>query len=133
VSTGSEGRPQEFGGRCQASGSILGNVADNDTLVFNRSYVVTFPGLISGSGGLAQIGLGTTRLPSSTLPSPNDSSARRLICFRMLFGQIRGAHTKRKFTYGKESVSSWIGVRMHVMRNAKPPQQSSGSLAPVSQ
>jgi hypothetical protein len=28
----------------------------------------------------------------------------------------------------RSSVSSWIGVRMHVMRNAKPPQQSSGSL-----
>src|SRR5580693_3909652 len=44
------------------SGSILGNVADNGVLAFNRSDTVTFPGVISGSGGLAQIGPGTTTL-----------------------------------------------------------------------
>ena len=44
------------------SGSIRGNVADNGTLVFNRSDTVTFPGLIFGTGGVAQIGPGTTIL-----------------------------------------------------------------------
>ena len=44
------------------TGSILGDVADNGTLAFDRSDTVAFPGVISGSGGLAQIGPGTTTL-----------------------------------------------------------------------
>ena len=44
------------------SGSIVGNVTDNGTLAFNRSDIVTFPGLISGTGTLNQIGAGTTVL-----------------------------------------------------------------------
>lgn len=44
------------------SGSIIGNVVNNGELAFNRSDVVIFSGLISGSGGLAQIGSGTTIL-----------------------------------------------------------------------
>ncbi|WP_448097661.1 autotransporter-associated beta strand repeat-containing protein [Luteibacter yeojuensis] len=45
-----------------ANGSIVGNVADNGTLAFNRSDVYTFGGLISGTGGLTQGGSGTTVL-----------------------------------------------------------------------
>ena len=45
-----------------ATGSILGNVINNVTLVFDRSNTVTFGGVISGSGNLAQIGPGTTIL-----------------------------------------------------------------------
>ena len=45
-----------------ASGSILGNVADNGTLAFNRSDTVSFAGVISGAGGLVQLGPGTTIL-----------------------------------------------------------------------
>ncbi|TCR70584.1 autotransporter outer membrane beta-barrel domain-containing protein [Bosea sp. BK604] len=44
------------------SGSIVGNVTNNGTLVFNRSDIVTFAGAISGTGALAQIGSGTTVL-----------------------------------------------------------------------
>ena len=33
------------------TGSILGDVADNGTLAFDRSDTVAFPGVISGSGG----------------------------------------------------------------------------------
>ena len=44
------------------TGSILGNVTDNGTLVFNRSDTVTFPGVISGTGGVRQIGPGTLTL-----------------------------------------------------------------------
>ena len=44
------------------TGSIVGDVADNGTLAFNRSDAVTFPGVISGSGAVAQIGSGTTIL-----------------------------------------------------------------------
>lgn len=45
-----------------ASGSILGNVANNGILAFNRSDEVTFPGVISGSGGVLQQGSGKTIL-----------------------------------------------------------------------
>ena len=47
------------------SGSILGNVTDNGTLAFDRSDTVSFPGVISGSGGLAQAGTGTTILTAA--------------------------------------------------------------------
>ena len=41
------------------SGSITGNVTDNATLAFDRSDVVSFGGVISGHGALAQDGSGT--------------------------------------------------------------------------
>ncbi|KQZ79330.1 hypothetical protein ASD55_01010 [Rhodanobacter sp. Root561] len=41
------------------TGSIIGNVTNNGSLVFNRSDDVTFNGLISGSGSLLQAGAGT--------------------------------------------------------------------------
>jgi autotransporter-associated beta strand protein len=44
------------------TGSIIGNVADNGTLAFNRSDIVTFAGVISGTGSLAQAGIGTAIL-----------------------------------------------------------------------
>ncbi|MDH7795530.1 MULTISPECIES: autotransporter-associated beta strand repeat-containing protein [unclassified Beijerinckia] len=44
------------------SGSIIGNVANNGTLAFNRSDAVTFAGVVSGGGNLQQIGSGTTIL-----------------------------------------------------------------------
>ncbi|MDM0117295.1 autotransporter-associated beta strand repeat-containing protein [Variovorax sp. J22R133] len=44
------------------TGSIVGNVADNGTLVFNRSDAVTFSGAVSGTGRLEQLGSGTTIL-----------------------------------------------------------------------
>jgi autotransporter-associated beta strand protein len=44
------------------TGSIIGNVTDNSTLAFNRSDTVTFPGTISGTGGVSQIGSGMTIL-----------------------------------------------------------------------
>ncbi|MBS0211546.1 MAG: autotransporter domain-containing protein, partial [Planctomycetes bacterium] len=44
------------------SGSIVGNVLDNASLVFDRSDSVTAPGAITGSGSLTQLGSGTTIL-----------------------------------------------------------------------
>jgi fibronectin-binding autotransporter adhesin len=44
------------------TGSIVGNVANNGTLAFNRSNTLTFGGVISGTGSLSQIGSGTTIL-----------------------------------------------------------------------
>ncbi|KRC81475.1 autotransporter-associated beta strand repeat-containing protein [Sphingomonas sp. Root241] len=48
-----------------ATGSIVGDVVDNATLAFNRSDAATFAGLISGTGGVNQIGAGTTTLTGS--------------------------------------------------------------------
>jgi fibronectin-binding autotransporter adhesin len=44
------------------SGSIVGDVANDGTLAFNRSNVFTYGGVISGLGGVQQIGSGTTVL-----------------------------------------------------------------------
>ncbi|RDJ27830.1 hypothetical protein DWF00_13000, partial [Bosea caraganae] len=41
------------------SGSIAGDITNNGTLAFDRSDAATFAGIISGSGGLNQIGAGT--------------------------------------------------------------------------
>jgi outer membrane autotransporter protein len=58
------------------SGSIVGNVADNGTLAFDRSDVVTFPGTISGTGGVSQIGTGTTILNAvNPYSGPTDVAA----------------------------------------------------------
>ena len=48
------------------TGSIVGNITDNSSLIFDRSDSVTFAGVISGTGTLAQNGSGTT-----TLSGPN--------------------------------------------------------------
>ena len=48
------------------TGSIVGNVLDNGTLAFNRSDTITFAGAISGTGGVNQIGTGTTILTSTS-------------------------------------------------------------------
>lgn len=40
-------------------GSIVGNVADNGTLEFNRNDNISFGGTISGSGNLTELGAGT--------------------------------------------------------------------------
>jgi fibronectin-binding autotransporter adhesin len=47
------------------TGSVLGNIANNAALAFNRSDTVTFGGTISGTGMLAQIGTGTTILTNA--------------------------------------------------------------------
>lgn len=44
------------------AGSIVGNVADNGTLAFDRSDAATFNGVISGAGAVSQQGSGTLTL-----------------------------------------------------------------------
>ena len=47
------------------TGSIVGNVADNGILAFNRSDTVSFDGAISGTGALTQMGPGTLILTNT--------------------------------------------------------------------
>jgi autotransporter-associated beta strand protein len=47
------------------TGSIVGNVTDNSILAFNRSDLVTFGGIVSGTGALVNIGTGTLILTGS--------------------------------------------------------------------
>lgn len=44
------------------TGSILGDIVNNGTLGFDRSDVYSFDGVISGSGQVTQVGVGTTVL-----------------------------------------------------------------------
>ena len=43
-------------------GSVVGDIVDNASLVFNRSDAVTYGGIVSGSGSLAQSGTGLLTL-----------------------------------------------------------------------
>jgi autotransporter-associated beta strand protein len=52
-------------GTTLSAGAITGNVLDNGTLAFGRSDSLVFAGTISGSGQLAQNGLGTTALTAA--------------------------------------------------------------------
>ncbi|AMP00189.1 outer membrane autotransporter barrel domain protein [Collimonas arenae] len=49
-------------GNAGTTGSIVGDVVNNGTLVFNRSDDVTFAGAISGTGSVTQAGAGMTVL-----------------------------------------------------------------------
>lgn len=49
-----------------AAGSILGDVANNGTLAFNRSNALGFDGLISGTGALRKLGAGTLTLTADS-------------------------------------------------------------------
>ena len=48
------------------TGGIVGDVADSGALVFDRMNTLTFPGVISGSGSVSQIGFGTTILTADS-------------------------------------------------------------------
>ena len=62
------------------TGSIVGDVVNNGTLVFNRSDTFTFGGTISGTGAVAQNGTGTTMLTGiNTYTGPTKVNAGALI------------------------------------------------------
>ncbi|HEX2889926.1 autotransporter outer membrane beta-barrel domain-containing protein [Vineibacter terrae] len=48
------------------AGSVTGVITNNGTLAFNRSDAVTFANVITGSGGVRQIGSGTTVLTGTS-------------------------------------------------------------------
>ena len=54
-----------------ATGSITGDVTDNGTLAFDRSDPVSFGGVISGTGGLVQLGSGTLVLTGANTYTGN--------------------------------------------------------------
>ena len=61
------------------TGSIVGDVINSATLAFNRSDTSTFGGVISGTGGVRQIGTGTTTLAAaSTYSGPTSVEAGTL-------------------------------------------------------
>ena len=47
------------------TGSIAGNVVDNGFLAFNRVDDITFSGIVTGSGGVTQLGSGTLTLTAT--------------------------------------------------------------------
>jgi outer membrane autotransporter protein len=47
------------------SGSVIGDIADNGTLAFDRSDAFTFDNLVSGTGTVSQVGTGTTILTAA--------------------------------------------------------------------
>ncbi|MGC4033449.1 MAG: autotransporter-associated beta strand repeat-containing protein [Tepidisphaeraceae bacterium] len=52
-------------GNATAAGSVVGNIVNNSTLVFNRTAALTFTGTISGSGDLQQLGASTLTLTAA--------------------------------------------------------------------
>jgi len=63
-----------------AGGQINGDITNNGILAFNRSDIFTFPGVISGTGALQQIGTGITILTgSNTYTGATTISAGALI------------------------------------------------------
>lgn len=60
-------------GNGSATGSIVGDVFNNGSLVFNRSDTLLFPGTISGTGSVNQAGSGTTVLTGNSTYSGGTS------------------------------------------------------------
>ena len=62
------------------TGSVTGDVANNGTLVFDRSNALVFDGVISGTGAVVQQGTGTTTLTAaSSYAGPTSVAAGRLL------------------------------------------------------
>jgi autotransporter-associated beta strand protein/T5SS/PEP-CTERM-associated repeat protein len=62
------------------TGSIVGNLVNNSSLIFNRSNASTYSGIISGTGTIQNAGVGTTTLTGQTSYAvPLIATAGRLI------------------------------------------------------
>ncbi len=71
-----------------ATGSVVGNIANNAALVFNRSNDITYSGVLSGGGSVDKQGAGTLTLSgTSTLTGTTTVSAGTL----SLTGTLPGA------------------------------------------
>jgi autotransporter-associated beta strand protein len=62
------------------TGSIVGNVTDNATLIFNRSDDISFPGIISGTGTVTKEGAGKL-----TIVQPNTYTGGTTVAAGTLF------------------------------------------------
>ncbi|WP_313526075.1 autotransporter outer membrane beta-barrel domain-containing protein [Shinella sp.] len=59
------------------TGSLLGDVTNNGILAFNRADLVTFDGAIAGTGGIDQIGMGTTILTGDSSALTGSSQVQK--------------------------------------------------------
>ena len=88
------------------SGSIAGNVSDNGLFAVNRSDTYTFGGVISGTGGFAQIGTGTTILSGAN----TYSGTTTVSCHGILkLGSSQHGRTRRALV-GSRSVAISVKV-----------------------
>ncbi|GGD42837.1 hypothetical protein GCM10007235_13560 [Pseudoxanthomonas indica] len=72
------------------TGSVLGNIVNNAALVFNRSDSLTYAGVISGTGSLAQNGTGVLTLSGvNTLTGLSTVNAGRLLVSGSLAGAVQ--------------------------------------------
>ena len=63
-------------GNWGTTGSVTGNVTDNGILAFDRSDAVTYGGVVSGTGSLAQLGNGTLILTGTNTYTGGDHDQR---------------------------------------------------------
>jgi autotransporter-associated beta strand protein len=72
------------------SGSIIGNITDNASIIFNRSDAVTFGGIISGSGTITQAGSGKLTLSGANTYTGTTTVSSGNLC---ITGSISGSAT----------------------------------------
>ncbi|KRA98401.1 adhesin [Devosia sp. Root685] len=78
------------------SGRILGNVANDGVLAFNRSDAVTFSGTNTGTGGISQIGTGMTTLTADSSGLSGASEVRNgILSVNGILGGTMGVHGGR--------------------------------------
>ncbi len=68
------------------TGSIVGNVLDNGNLAFNHTDNVTFPGIVSGTGTLSQVGTGTLTLTAAETYTGGTTISAGTLC-RLAMGE----------------------------------------------
>jgi len=105
-----------------ATGSIIGTVTDNATLAFNRSDAFTFGNVISGSGGVNQVGSGKAILTAaSTYTGPTTVTSGTL----SVNGSITSAVTVSGGTLGGNGT---VGATTIQSGGAVAPGNSIGTL-----
>ncbi len=107
----------------EATGSIVGNVTDNGTLAFDRSDTVTFDGVISGTGGLTQLGsgtliltsnnpfTGTTTISAGTLQLGNGEPSGAVNSVLIVDNGILDIDRSDTITYGGSVIGTGSGVK----------------------
>jgi outer membrane autotransporter protein len=110
------------------TGSITGNVVNNATLTFDRSDMLTFAGVISGSGALTQIGSGTLVLTGANTYTGGTtiSSGTLQIGNGGAIGSITGnVADNGTLAFDRSDTSTFAGV---ISRSGGLTQSGSGTL-----